>query len=193
MPIMNVMYAEGALRPSQKAAIAKALNEVLLMMEGGARTRGGRAFAWVLFQEVPENDWWIDGRTADDLVSPPGKFLVHVTIPEGYMNVAHKSEVHAAVNGAIIGVLGGADDPDAGASILVVIDEVTEGNWGARGKTISLMAISEAVGLPQDGERHAWIRAYFAAKARQFAAAAYPDDVGGLLRDPARSTTPAGS
>ena len=32
--------------------------------------------------------------------------------------------------------------PDAGGSILVVIDEVTEGNWGAAGRTISLNAIA---------------------------------------------------
>ncbi|MCT9012851.1 hypothetical protein N6G05_04710 [Cupriavidus gilardii] len=73
------------------------------------------------------------GETTDELVVPPGKFLVHATIPEGYRNAAHKSEVHAAVNGAIVGVLGGSAHPDAGASILVVIDGVTEGNWGARG------------------------------------------------------------
>lgn len=190
MPIMNVTYVEGALRPSQKAAIAQALNEVLLVMEGNARTHGGRAFAWVLFNEIHEQNWWIDGRTDNSLVAPPGKFLVHVTIPEGYMNAAHKSEVHAAVNGAILGVLGGADHPDAGASILVVIDEVTEGNWGARGQTISLATISEAVGLPKDGERYAWVRAYFAAKGRQYAAAGYPSDTGGLLPDAAQPLTP---
>ena len=191
MPIVNVACLEGALRPAQKAAIANCLNEVLLAMEGGARTRGGRAFAWVLFNEIGRHDWWIDGKTDDSLVAPPGRFLVHVTIPEGYMNAVHKAEVHAAVNGAIVGILGGQDHADAGASILIVIDEVTEGNWGARGKPISLATIADAVGLPKDGERYAWVRQYFAAKARQFAAAGYPADAGGLL--PPAQAVPAPS
>ena len=38
--------------------------------------------------------------------APPGKFLVRVTIPEGYMNQMHKTEVHAAVTAAIVGVSG---------------------------------------------------------------------------------------
>jgi phenylpyruvate tautomerase PptA (4-oxalocrotonate tautomerase family) len=42
MPIMKVNYPEAALRPAQKVAFAKRLNEVLLTMEGGARTEGGR-------------------------------------------------------------------------------------------------------------------------------------------------------
>jgi hypothetical protein len=58
---------------------------------------------------------------------------------------------------------------------------VTEGNWGAGGQTISLASIADKVGLPLDGDRFGWVRAYFDAKNRQFAAAGYPADVGGLL------------
>ena len=65
----------------------------------------------------------------------------------------------------------------------VIIDEVTEGNWGAHGKTISLASIADTVGLPKNGERFQWVQAYFAAKARQFKAAGYPAGVGGLLGD----------
>ncbi|MGO9688658.1 MAG: 4-oxalocrotonate tautomerase, partial [Syntrophobacteraceae bacterium] len=66
-------------------------------------------------------------------------------------------------------------------SVQVIIDEVTEGNWGSHGKTISLVGIAGTVGLPKGGERFQWVQAYFDAKARQFAAAGYPADVGGLL------------
>jgi phenylpyruvate tautomerase PptA (4-oxalocrotonate tautomerase family) len=97
------------------------------------------------------------------------------------MNTTHKSKVHATVNAAIIDTMGHTDDPNEGASVLVTIHEVTEGNWGARGKTISLASIADTVGLPKNGERFAWVRSYFAAKARQFAAARYPADTGGLL------------
>jgi hypothetical protein len=60
--------------------------------------------------------------------------------------------------------------------VLVIIDEVTEGDWSARGQRISIASIADSVGLPEIDERYAWVGAYFAAKARQFAATGYPPD-----------------
>jgi phenylpyruvate tautomerase PptA (4-oxalocrotonate tautomerase family) len=157
------------------------LTDVLLMMEGGAKTRGGLAFAMVLFTAVDEADWWVGGRTDATYVAPPGKFLVRVSVPEGYMNATHKTEVHVAVNAAIADVVGTPGDPQPGASVLVIIDEVPEGNWGVRGETISLARIADTVGLAKTSERFKWVRAYFDAKARLRAAADYPADTGGLL------------
>ncbi len=181
MPIIQVYHAEDALGPAAKETLALRLTDVLITMEGGAETSGGRAFAWVLFTPVKAGDWWIGGRRDEQFVHPPGRFLVHVTIPEGYMSARHKNDVHASVNAAIMSVTRDDGGPDAGGSCLVIIDEVTEGNWGAAGRTISLTAIAETVGLPKDGDRFAWIRSYFAAKRRQFEAAGYPADVGGLM------------
>ena len=106
MPIMQVHYPEDALDDARKANLARRLTDVLIAMEGGADTRGGRAFAWVLFTPVKPGDWWVGGRQDDHFVAPPGRFLVHVTIPEGYMNARHKSEVHASVNAAIMAAMG---------------------------------------------------------------------------------------
>jgi len=181
MPIMNVRYRAGSLDRTAKETLARRLTEVLIGMEGAANTRAGRAFAWVLFTEIPASDLWVGGNADNTFISPPGAFLVNVTVPEGYMNAAHKSEVHAAVTGAITHAMNVSPQADVAASVLVVIDEVTEGNWGAGGKTISLDSIADSVGLPKSGERFRWVRSYFEAKARQFASAGYPADAGGLL------------
>nr|WP_294508699.1 tautomerase family protein [uncultured Rhodopila sp.] len=180
MPIMQVYHVEDALDTATKEQLAQRLTDVLIAMEGGADTTGGRAFAWVLFTPIKSGDWFIGGRRDEQFVHPPGRFLVHVAIPEGYMNAQYKSEVHAKVNAAIVAVAGGHEAPNAGGSILVVIDEVTEGNWGAAGRTISLTAIAETVGLPKGGDRFEWIQSYFAAKRRQVEAFGYPADIGGL-------------
>jgi phenylpyruvate tautomerase PptA (4-oxalocrotonate tautomerase family) len=181
MPIMQVQYPAGALDGPRKSDLAGRLTEVLLDMEGGARTEGGRAFAWVLFSEFGPGDWWVGGKSDGSHVAPPGAFLVRVTVPEGYMNAANKSAVHASVNAAVLAATGPAASPRAGASVLVIIEEVTEGNWGARGESISLARIADTVGLPKDGQRFAWVRSYFSAKARLRAAFDYPADSGGLL------------
>ena len=82
---------------------------------------------------------------------------------------------------AIIDIVGTPGDPHQGANVLVIIDEIPEGNWGARGETISLAMIADTVGLAKTSERFKWVRAYFDAKARARAAANYPPDTGGLL------------
>ena len=191
MPIIRVYYREDALDAATKAKLAQHLTDAMIAMEGGANTWGGRAFAWVLFTPLKADDWWVGGRRDDHFVCPPGRFLVQVTIPEGYMNAQHKQEVHASVNAAVIAAIGAVGEPDTGRSILVIIDEVTEGNWGAAGRTISLDAIAATVGLARDSERFAWVQAYFAAKRRQFEAAGYPRDVGVLMGPDAVGRLPA--
>lgn len=183
MPVIQVHYPQGSLDRDTKARLSATLTEAMLTMEGGARTEGGVAFASVLFSEIPDGDWWTGGRTDDRHVHPPGRFLARVSIPEGYMSQLHKTEVHAAVHEAILACIDGPPNPQRGASVQVIIDEITEGNWGAGGRTISLSSIADTVGQPRGGERFQWVRAYFAAKARQFAAAGYPPDTGGLMRD----------
>ena len=180
MPIIQLQHPADALDAERKEALAQHLTDVLLHMEGDEGTPGGRGFATVIFQPVASGDWWIGGRSDDTHVTAPGRFLAHVTIPEGYMNQAHKTEVHADVTRAITDTV----DPDGSGpatSIQVIIDEVPEGNWGAGGHTITLDHIADVVGLPKDGPRWQWVEKYFAAKSRADAAAGYPADRGGLL------------
>ena len=180
MPIIQVQHRRSSLNSEQKAAIAARLTELLLQMEGGARTEGGKAFATVLFTPVDDTDWWVGGRNDDHFVHSPGAFLVTVSIPEGYMNQAHKNEVHAWVADAVAQSVGATA---AGGSILTVINEVTEGDWGAAGRPISLKSISATVGQSPNGPRMAWSQSYFDAKARARSAAAFPADAGGLWID----------
>lgn len=78
MPIMEVRYAAGNLDTGRKAAIAGKLTDVMIRMEGGANTPGGRAFATVLFTPTATDDWWVGGTTDDTYVAAPGKFIVNV-------------------------------------------------------------------------------------------------------------------
>jgi phenylpyruvate tautomerase PptA (4-oxalocrotonate tautomerase family) len=181
MPIMKVTYQSGSMTDAQKATLAGRLTDLMIQMEGGADTVGGRSFAWVIYDEIKSGDWWSGGRADAQYVAPPGKFLVDVSIPEGYMNTTHKQEVMSGVNAALMDVLGTTGEANAGGSAQVIIHDVTEGNWSAAGRTISLANIAGTVGLSKTGQRFAWVRSYFAAKARQFSAAGYPSDTGGLL------------
>lgn len=182
MPIMKVHYTEDSLTDAQKADLSARLTDLMIQMEGGAGTDGGHVFAWVIYEEIGKDNWWAGGRTDQRYVRPPGRFLVEVRIPEGYMNTQHKNEVQTGVNAAIMAATGqDTAVANAGGSTQVIIDEVTEGNWAAAGKPISIASIAGSVGLDRTGERFAWVKAYFAAKAREYKSAGYPSDTGGLL------------
>jgi phenylpyruvate tautomerase PptA (4-oxalocrotonate tautomerase family) len=179
---MNVHCVEGTLSDAQKADLSSRLTNLMIQMEGGAGTEGGRAFAWVIYDEIKPGNWWVGGRTDNAYVRPPGRFLVDVRIPEGYMNAQHKTEVQAGVNAALMAATG--QDPaaaTAGGSCQVVITEITEGNWASAGKPISLASIAGSVGLSKTSDRYIWVKDYFAAKARALKSAGYPSDSGGLL------------
>ena len=104
------------------------------------------------------------------------------------MNAAHKTEVHSWVNAAIVETMDCQDDPHAGANIMVVINEVPEGNWGANGKTVGMDSISASVGLSRESERFQWVERYFAAKERALKAADYPEDMGGVIASVVQAT-----
>lgn len=181
MPIIQIDYAQGQLDRTRKAILAQKLTEILIKMEGGAGTNAGRAFATVMMNEVDKDSWSVGGRLDATYVATAGKFVVYVTIPEGYMNSVEKAEVHSWVNDAIVGVMGCQGDPEAGANIMVVINEVPEGNWGANGKTIGMDSISTAVGLSPESERFQWVERYFTAKRHILQLGGFPEDVGGVI------------
>jgi phenylpyruvate tautomerase PptA (4-oxalocrotonate tautomerase family) len=182
MPIMNVHYVQGTLTSAQKQDLAERLTALMIRMEGGAGTEGGHAFAWVIYDEIATGNWWAGGRTDQTYIRPPGCFLVDVRIPEGYMNAQHKTEVQAGVNAALMAATGqNPSEQKAGGSCQVVINEITEGNWAAAGKPISIASIAGSVGLAKNSDRFAWVKKYFTAKASALKAAGYPSDLGGLL------------
>jgi phenylpyruvate tautomerase PptA (4-oxalocrotonate tautomerase family) len=80
--------------------------------------------------------------------------LVRVSVPEGYMNNSHKSDVHSAVNAAICDIVGDRS-PNQGANVLVIIDEVPEGNWGARRvilRCLGQLRMERAMGIEPTGK-----------------------------------------
>lgn len=154
MPIMDVRYPAGRLDAAGRQALAERLTDVMIGMEGGANTEGGRTFATVLFTEVPAGFCFVGGRADQTHVSSSGAFLVHVSIPEGYMDQARKSGVQVDVTAAIAATIGVA--ATGAHSVQVIVDEVTEGNWAAGGRTISIARIADTVGLAKSGDRFAW-------------------------------------
>ena len=54
MPVITVDYPKGKFSPGQRDALAEAMTQVILQIEGGADTPAGRSIAWVKFNEIDD-------------------------------------------------------------------------------------------------------------------------------------------
>jgi phenylpyruvate tautomerase PptA (4-oxalocrotonate tautomerase family) len=179
MPMATVHYVKGSLSDEQKASLGEEMTGVLLTIEGGQDTRGGRSIAWVMFNEIDNENWFIGGRTDGHYVSEAGKFLIVVTVPEGSMNQERKSRVHEAVNESILKVTGTTGKAGAGRSVWVQVVEIVEGHWGTSGKTAGVLGIALIAGLKNDSPILDFTRSYLGAKERWLDSSGYPADTAG--------------
>jgi phenylpyruvate tautomerase PptA (4-oxalocrotonate tautomerase family) len=179
MPMATVHYVAGSISKEQKTHLGEEMTRVLLMIEGGQDTPGGRSIAWVMFNELGPNDWYIGGRTDATYMSEAGKFLVVVAVPEGSMTKDRKSMVHKEVNDVFLRMTGTEGLEGAGRSIWVQVNEIPEGHWGTSGKIAGVMGIAMVAGLKRHSPILDYTRAYLDAKGRMYDLADYPADAAG--------------
>ena len=176
MPLVRVTLVEGSLDEEQRAQLADELTSVLLMIEGGVDNPEGRAIAYVLFDEVQAKGWYVGGKLDDTYVYPGGRFIFHVTVPQGSCDQDRKNAVHKAVNDSLFKVIGESSEHRAGSSAWVIINEVPEGHWGAMGRMVGIRRISQIAQMSPD--RADYFEPLLAAQKRVHEAHGYPPGAG---------------
>jgi phenylpyruvate tautomerase PptA (4-oxalocrotonate tautomerase family) len=179
MPLITVDYPTGSLTPEQKAQLAEEMTKVILEIEGGADTPGGRSIAWVRFKEMPNDDWYIGGTNDGSYTSPTGKFLIELNVPEGSTDQVRKTAAHKAITAAFLRVTGVKDEEGAARSVWIQIFEWPEGCLATNNKTSSLLGIARLAGVPKDHPLLDYPRAYFDAKDRMYDAHQFPPTTAG--------------
>jgi phenylpyruvate tautomerase PptA (4-oxalocrotonate tautomerase family) len=144
MPMMTVQHPPEALTSAQKDMLAEDLTQVILQIEGGADTPAGRSIAWVRFQPIARDDWYLGGRNDAAFEAAAGRWLIELNVPEGSMNQDRKSDCHRAITKAILDITGKQDVEGAARSIWIQIFEWPEGHLATSGRTSSLLGIERA-------------------------------------------------
>lgn len=176
MPLIHVYHPSNALSREQRSALAERLTSVVIEIEGGPGIDGPRprSIAWVMFHEVDGDGWFIGGKSDDSYVSPPGKFLVNVFVPESALSKERKAMVHREVDAAFFEVLGGNASEDRWPSIFAHIHEWSEGNIGILGRTHGISDVARYAGSG-NAETRAHSVEYMKARAQARATAGFPE------------------
>jgi phenylpyruvate tautomerase PptA (4-oxalocrotonate tautomerase family) len=175
MPILRITYQRGTLTDHQKSQLAEELTPVLLVGEVGRDTPDGREATHLLFHEIDAtSEWFVGGKP--DLNSPNGgRFILEVWYLEGACTQAEKSLVHSGMNEILSRVVGvdGAF-PNRLKSWWVIINEVTEGAWGASGVTVGIEAANSALGGSES--RSEYFNRHLAAKQKMIDTLGFPTE-----------------
>jgi 4-oxalocrotonate tautomerase family enzyme len=129
MPMMDLTYTAGALTPEARAALPDELTTILLRAERAPDTPFFRGIAWLFVHELPAHDVCRAGATSTEPL-----FRLNVTIPSGALSDRRKEEFVREATRVMCAAAG--LDPADSLRVCIIIDEVTDGNWGAGGNVV---------------------------------------------------------
>ena len=159
MPVVRVTYPRGALSPAEKQALATSLTDIVLDAEVDAVTEAGKMVTVIHFLEAAAEDWSVGGTFRSAATDPPDHFIVDVVVLEGLLDARRKTDVHERVTVAFGVALGTRADSLLPFRVWVLIHDVSEGSWGAGGRTVSALDVAQFIGGDLDPGRRAEISA----------------------------------
>ena len=157
MPVVRVTYPRGALSPAHKRQIAASLTDIVLDAEVDTITEAGKMVTVIHFLEAPAEDWSVAGQLRSDAGGGPDHFIVDVVVLEGLLDGARRTAVHERVTNAFREAFGEGGDPLLPFRVWVLIHDVSEGSWGAGGRTVSAFDVAQFIGGDVSDRRRAEI------------------------------------
>ena len=164
MPYIRVNCLTGALKPVQKAELARRLVDIVMGQEIDPLTEIGQATTPLMFNEIDAINWFPGGVP---LVDYPEKtfFIVEAVVAASFFSQPRRDALQGLVAQAFIDVLGddGSSLEREGVKISpaylmrlhCVIIEIPKGSWGAAGKTVETDMIGKLIGATRGPERFA--------------------------------------
>jgi phenylpyruvate tautomerase PptA (4-oxalocrotonate tautomerase family) len=134
MPLIELSLPPGALAPDTRDALVADLTELVLAYQRMPDNEITRAISWVY---VDERALYVGGRPAGE---PHAR--VKVTVPQFALDHEIKEHLVDALTARVVQALGPRGDKHR---VWVLIDEVTDGNWGGAGRVYHFRDITALV------------------------------------------------
>ncbi len=145
MPLLRITHQRHAITQAQKVQLAEELTRAILVGETGADNAAARSVACVIFQEVDAATSWFTGGKIETNPPKGGRLIFDVVYPYGAADQETKTRLHSEINGIVSRVLGVDGTFPNRIGDWVLIHEITEGNWGVSGNTMSVRDIHGAM------------------------------------------------
>jgi phenylpyruvate tautomerase PptA (4-oxalocrotonate tautomerase family) len=93
MPLIRVTSSGEPLSVEQRRELGRELTDVLLEIEGGARTDRARSLAYVMFEHLADESWTVGGDMSCSKYYPaPTRLMARVDVPVGSLNSRGSNE-----------------------------------------------------------------------------------------------------
>ncbi|MDX6583331.1 MAG: hypothetical protein QOI10_2515 [Solirubrobacterales bacterium] len=145
MPMLELTYPKGAISPEARDELLEALATNMLAAEKAPDTEFFRSITWVYANEVDPDSIAVGGRPGAE-----PRFRVQVTVPEGALSDRRKGILVDSFNRAVLQAAGLAESE--GLRVWTIINEVTDGNWGAAGQQVRYKQLVELAAGERDKE-----------------------------------------
>ncbi len=157
MPMIDVIFAEGALDEAGKEQLNTTLWETALRWEGIERTEGAGSVAWVYLDERPRSHISVGGKM-------PGQniYRLNVRVMVGFMDQERINRMIADLTDAVLAADG--TPGDGSPQVFCILEEVPSGTWGIDGKIWTSVFTAKTLGL--DADRIARMEAVVAERPR---------------------------
>ena len=129
MPIMELTLPKGSLDTERANALVDQLTQIILRWEGAPDTPVARSISWGVLNFV--DDIRIDGRSRATKLPV---YRVFAIVPAGALSDRRKAGLVEEVTRAVLDAEGAEHDDFNKHRVFCVIQEVSDGNWGAGGR-----------------------------------------------------------
>ena len=136
MPMLELTYPKGSITPEAREELLEELATKMLAAEKAPDTEFFRSITWVYANEIGPDAIAVGGRPGGE-----PRFRVNVTVPEGALSDRRKGILVDSFNQAVLKATGLPESE--GLRVWTIINEVTDGNWGAAGQQIRFKQLAE--------------------------------------------------
>ena len=140
MPLMDVIYPQGALAEAAKNELLETLWSTCLRWEAVPETAATASIAWVYLDERPPGSISVGGARLTQNI-----YRAHVRVMSGFMDEQRIAGMVNDVTQAILRADGGGSD-GSGPRVFCIVEEVPSGTWGVDGAVWGSVATARAVG-----------------------------------------------
>jgi phenylpyruvate tautomerase PptA (4-oxalocrotonate tautomerase family) len=137
LPKLDLTFSAGALSADAKQELPAQLAQAMLRWEGAPDTEFFRSISWTHVHELPDGAAHTANGEATD-----SQFVVEVTVPQGALSERRRGGLVDEFTKLVAAAAGLGDEETF--RVWVIVNEVTEGHWGAAGQIVHFEQLREA-------------------------------------------------